>query len=62
MSSKYKFIKSDGIYFVTGTVVGWIDIFTRTIYKEILLDSLRYCQKNQGLCIQAWVLMPNHFT
>lgn len=61
MSSKYKFIKSDGIYFVTGTVVGWIDIFTRTIYKEILLDSLRYCQKNQGLCIHAWVLMPNHF-
>ena len=60
MSSKYKFIKPDGIYFVTCTVVGWIDIFTRTIYKEILLDSLRFCQKNQALNIHAWVLMTNH--
>lgn len=61
MSSKYKFIDNEGIYFVTSTVVGWADVFTRNIYRDLLLDSFRFCQKNQGLQIHAWVLMPNHF-
>jgi putative transposase len=61
MSSKYKFVDGEAIYFVTATVVGWAEVFTRTIYREILLDSFRFCQQNQGLQIHAWVLMPNHF-
>ena len=61
MSSKYKFVDGDGIYFVTATVVGWVDVFTRNVYRDILLDSFRFCQQNQGLQIHAWVLMPNHF-
>jgi putative transposase len=60
VSSKYKFIDSKGVYFTTSTVAGWIDVFTRDIYRDILLDSIRYCQKNKGLKIHAWVLMPNH--
>ena len=48
------------LYFVTSTVVDWIDVFTRPIYKHIILDSLKYCQINKGLNIYAWVLMPNH--
>ncbi len=61
MSSKYKFSDAEAKYFVTATVVGWIDVFTRDVYRDILLDSFRFCQKNQGLKIHAWVLMPNHF-
>lgn len=61
MSSKYKFVNPEAVYFVTATVVDWADIFTRNIYRDILLDSFRFCQKNQGLQIHAWVLMPNHF-
>lgn len=60
MSTKYKFTDKEGIYFTTCTVVGWTDIFTRDIYREILLDSIRFCQSNQGLRIHAWVLMTNH--
>ncbi|MFT5021048.1 MAG: putative transposase, partial [Polaribacter sp.] len=30
-------------------VVGWIDVFTREKYVEILYDSIRYCQMNKGL-------------
>lgn len=60
MSSKYKFVVKEGIYFTTSTVVGWVDVFTRDIYRDILLDSIRFCQKNQGLVIHAWVLMTNH--
>ena len=48
------------LYFVTTTVVDWVDIFTRPKYKHILLDSLTYCQQNKGLNIYAWVLMSNH--
>jgi len=61
MSSKYKFDDQGGVYFVTSTVVDWIDVFTRNIYRDILLDSFRFCQQNQGLQLHAWVLMPNHF-
>lgn len=61
MSKKYKFIDKEGVYFITATVVGWVDVFTRNMYRDILIDSFRFCQKNQGLQVHAWVLMPNHF-
>ena len=48
------------VYFVTDTVVDWVDIFTRPLYKHIIIDSLSYCQKEKGLLIYAWVLMTNH--
>ena len=60
MSSKYKFIDKHGYYFTTSTIVGWTDLFTRDIYRNILLDSIRFCQLNQGLDVHAWVLMTNH--
>jgi len=47
-------------YFVTFTVHQWVDVFTRQIYVDILLNSIRYCQKNKGLQIYAWVVMTNH--
>ena len=61
MSTKYKFPDKEAAYFVTSTVVGWADVFTRDIYRTILLNSFKHCQKEQGLQIHAWVLMPNHF-
>jgi REP element-mobilizing transposase RayT len=61
MSTKYHFTNHDEIYFITATTVAWIDVFTRNIYKDILIDSFRYCQSQQGLRIHAWVVMTNHF-
>ncbi|MEM6842627.1 MAG: transposase [Bacteroidota bacterium] len=60
MSEKYKFHDPEGIYFVTMTVVYWIDLFTQAEYKHLYLDSLRYCQQEKRLIIHAWVLMPSH--
>ena len=60
MSEKYKIDDPEGKYFVTLTVVHWIDIFTRKELKHVVLDSLQYCQKNKGLLIHAWVLMHSH--
>lgn len=34
-------------YFLTLTVVDWVDIFTRPMYKHIIIDSLSYCQKER---------------
>ena len=47
-------------YFLTLTVVGWVDIFTRPVYKHIIIDSLEYSIKNKGLIVYAWCLMSNH--
>ena len=60
MSEKYKFNDPAGMYFVTSTIVGWVDLFTRWELKHVILDSLRYCQKEKGLVIHAWCLMPSH--
>ena len=48
------------LYFTTSTVIDWMDVFTRPVYKHIVLESLEYCQQNKGLDIYAWVLMTNH--
>ena len=37
------------IYYMTFTVVGWIDIFSRQIYRDMVIDSLKCCQRHKGL-------------
>ncbi|WP_340114082.1 REP-associated tyrosine transposase [Maribellus mangrovi] len=61
MSRKYKFHNPTGVYFVSFAVEGWVDVFTRNEYKNILVDNLKYCQKNKGLEIFAWCILSNHF-
>jgi putative transposase len=60
MSERYKFFDPAGMYFVTSTIIGWVDLFTRRESKHIVIDSLKYCQTNKGLQIHAWCLMPSH--
>jgi len=60
MSRKYKFFNKHKPYFVTYSVINWIDVFTRNAYKNVMLDSWNYCMKNKGLRIHAWCIMTNH--
>jgi len=60
MSRNYKFHNPDAAYFVSFAVVEWLDVFTRNEYKNILLDSLQFCQKEKGMEIYAWCIMTNH--
>lgn len=53
-------LKSDKAYFITMTVVGWIDVFTRKNHRDAIIESLKYCQKEKGLVIYAYVIMSNH--
>ncbi|TPE45153.1 REP-associated tyrosine transposase [Pontibacter mangrovi] len=59
MSLKNRLIPG-GLYFLTMTVVDWVDIFTRPVYKHILVDALKFCQEKKGLRLHAWILMSNH--
>jgi putative transposase len=60
MSDKYKIKDKDRPYFLTLTVVGWIDVFSRPNHKSVITDSLKYCQEFKGLEIYGWCLMTNH--
>jgi REP element-mobilizing transposase RayT len=60
MGFKYRITSDDELYFLTLTVVDWVDVFTRKELCEDLLDSLKYCQAHKGLIIYAWCLMPSH--
>ncbi len=53
-------ISEEGVYYLTLTVIDWVDVFTRPVYKHIIIDSLKYCQQQKGLEIFAWCLMTNH--
>ena len=60
MSTKYKFRNQELPHFVSFAVVGWIDVFTRNVYRDILVDSIEYCQREKGLIVYAWCIMTNH--
>jgi putative transposase len=59
MGFKYK-ITEGNVYFVTLTVVDWIDVFTRKNHKLAIIESLKYCQQHKGLEIYAYCLMSSH--
>ncbi len=60
MSRKYKFKNPEGVYFVSFSVLNWVDALTRSEYKDILVYNLAYCQLHKGLDIFAWCVMSNH--
>lgn len=47
-------------YFLTFTVVDWVDVFTRKVYKDIIIDCFKYCRNFKGLQVWAYVIMSNH--
>ncbi|OOF00225.1 transposase [Salinivibrio sp. MA351] len=57
--SRYKITEPHLPHFVTLTVLHWIPIFTRPDTVNILLDSLRFLNKD-GLKVYAWVVLENH--
>jgi REP element-mobilizing transposase RayT len=59
MSEFYKTNEDKG-YFLTLTVVDWIDVFTKRNHRLKIIESLQFCQKNKGLEIYGFCLMPSH--
>ena len=48
------------MHFISFATIEWIDVFTRPLYKEVTIESLKYCQNNKGMTLYAWCLMTNH--
>ena len=49
------------LYFITSTVVGFINIFKHKETCDIFVNCLRFYQDRGEMNILAWILMPNHF-
>ena len=47
-------------HFITCTVVDWIDVFSRKIYRDIVMDCFRFCIENKGMVLYGYVIMSNH--
>lgn len=60
MRSRYTITESEGLYFLTITIVDWLPVFVGTAPCEIALESLLFCRKEKELRLYAYVLMDNH--
>jgi REP element-mobilizing transposase RayT len=60
MSERYKVIDSSTPTFITLTIIGWIDLFTKPNYTKILDEALNHCVNEKGLSIHAYVYMTSH--
>lgn len=47
-------------YFITFSVVNWIDVFIRREYQDILVDNITHCQGRLGLELYTYCIMPSH--
>ncbi len=57
---RYRIADQNATYFLTLTVVDWIDLFTRKEYCLAIVDSLNYCIKEKNIEVFAWVIMSSH--
>lgn len=60
MPTGYRIDRQNGLYFMTFTVVDWVDVFSRKNYRDIVIDSFRYCQEYKGMRLSSYVIMTNH--
>lgn len=58
--SSWKVYSDTKYYFCTSTLTKWYPVFTRIEYYSLLIDSLKYCRRNKGLSIHAYVIMLTH--
>jgi REP element-mobilizing transposase RayT len=58
MPEQYK-VHPKGLYFVTLTVVGGIDVFTRYEYCDLLIDNINYCIEHKRLRVYEYAIMPS---
>lgn len=60
MSTGCKILDQYGLHFCTFTVVQWADLFSRQVYREIMVRNFNHCIANKGLHVHGYVFMTNH--
>jgi REP element-mobilizing transposase RayT len=58
--SELRKANTDRPFFITLTVVGWIDVFIRNIYCDEFISNLEYCRQHKGLKVYAYCMMSSH--
>lgn len=52
--------QKDETYFLTFTVIDWINIFVNNDYFNSIIDTLKFYQVKYNLVIYGYVIMTNH--
>lgn len=52
-------VNQNGCYLLTLEIVGTLDIFTRPVYKQIIVHSLNHFINTKGLIVYGWCLMSS---
>jgi putative transposase len=60
MSTVYQILDQQALYYCTFQIVKWVDLFTKKVYRDIVIESFKYCQEKKGLELYAFVIMSNH--
>lgn len=55
MSTGYQIKDQEALHYVTFQIVGWVDLFTRKVYRDIIIENLKCCQQHKDLEIHAFV-------
>ena len=58
--SRYKIYNEDRPHFLTSTIVEWMPLFTNPQITALVLDSLRFLQKDRQVVLYAYVIMEHH--
>ena len=56
----YRIRNQYSAHFVTFSVVGWGDVFTRKECRDIVIENLKYCIDSKGMLLYGYVIMSNH--
>lgn len=57
MDGGYAIRNQEAMHYLTFTVVDWVDVFSRKIYRDIVIESLRFCQQNKGMNLTGYVII-----
>lgn len=60
MRSRYIFLKSGAVYFVTFSIQHKIPIFTNKSYFDLIISNFEFCRSNNNLRVFYYVIMDNH--
>jgi len=60
MSHSYHISDQCAPHFMTFQVVDWVDIFSRKAYRDVIIESMKFCRNEKSLEIYAYVIMTNH--
>jgi REP element-mobilizing transposase RayT len=59
-TTSYRIGNQNALHYITIATVEWIDLFTRSKNKDIIINSLKYCREKKGLEPYAYCIMSNH--